>query len=190
LVGLNLYVIAGNDPINEIDPLGLLTAIIIGGASPPSRGHPSGNPFGHASIAITGSGVYSFGTLTDAGSSLTDFLNRQAAYRDSVVYILDTTPEQEKVILDYLKSKLNKRLERYPDNCAHRTSEALKAAGVAPPGLTRMLYGDSFDLGENLNGNWPAAIGEALNEAGTLQIPVLRGTMLPTNFLTGFNPKR
>jgi len=52
-----------------------------------------------------------------------------------------------------------------------------------------MPHSDSFDLGENVNGNWPSLIGDALNNAGALQISVPKGTTLPANFLTGFNPK-
>jgi RHS repeat-associated protein len=180
---INLYRFAGNNSINNVDPLGLLTAVIVGLPT-------SSNPFGHAAIATTGNGVVSFGTGTEFGSNLTDYLNNQATYRDSAVYILDTTPEQEKAINDYLKTKKGKPINKYPDNCARRTTDAMKAGGVAPPGLTRMPHSDSFDLGNNVNGYWPSGIGDALNELGTLQIPVPQGTTLPPNFLTGFNPKK
>ncbi len=188
--GLNLYTYVWNSPLNFVDPYGLATAVIIGGPSPSGPDNSSGNPFGHASIAFTGNGVYSFGTGTDQGSSLTDFLNKQATYRDSTVYILNTTPEQEKAMMDYLKKQKGKPINKYPDNCAHRTTEALKAGGAAPDDLTRMPRSDSFDLGNNVNGNWPSLIGDALNQPGNLQIPVPKGTTLPPNFLTGFNPKK
>ena len=188
-VGLNLYTYVGNNPLNVLDPFGLLTAVFVGGPSPADDQNSSGNPFGHAAIAITGNGIYSFGTPEKPGSSFTDFLNNQATYRDGTVYILNTTPEQEQAILDYLKKQKGKKLGRYPDNCAHRTSEALKAGGAASPGLTQMPHSDSFDLGENVNGNWPSLIGDALRDAGTLQISVPKGSTLPPNFLTGFNPK-
>ncbi|HWW03186.1 MAG TPA: RHS repeat-associated core domain-containing protein [Candidatus Acidoferrum sp.] len=189
--GINLYEFVGNDPVDNIDPFGLLTAVFVGGPSPADAQNPSGNPFGHAAIGFTGQGIYSFGTPEQPGSSFTDFLNNQAKYRDGTVYILDTTPEQEKAMIDYLKKVKKERphLGRYPDNCAHRTTGALKAGGAAPPDLTRMPHSDSFDLGENVAGNWPSLIGDALNNAGALQISVPKGTTLPANFLTGFNPK-
>ena len=102
---------------------------------------------------------------------------------------MNTTPEQEQAMIDYLNKQKGKKLGRYPDNCAHRTTEALKAGGAAPPDLTRMPHSDSFDLGENVNGNWPSLIGDALKNAGALQIPVPKGGALPANFLTGFNIK-
>lgn len=183
LGGLNLYGYVGNNPVNYIDPLGLLTAVIIGLPT-------SSNPFGHAAIATTGNGVVSFGTGTQFGSDLPDYLNKQAAYRGSTVYVLNTTPEQEKAINDYLKTKKGKPINKYPDNCAHRTTEALEAGGVAPPDLTQMPHSDSFDLGGNVNGNWPSGIADALNDPGNLQISVPQGTTLPPNFLTGFNQKK
>jgi RHS repeat-associated protein len=187
--GLNLYTYVENSPLNYVEPYGLATAVIIGGPSPSGPDNSSGNPFGHASIAFTGNGVYSFGTRTDPGSSLTDFLKKQAGYRDSTVYILNTTPEQEKAMMDYLK-KQSPDIQKYPDNCAHRTTEAMKAGGVAPSDLTRMPHSDSFDFGANVNGNWPSLIGKALqDDPGVLQIAVPKGTTLPPNFLTGFNPK-
>jgi hypothetical protein len=187
--GPNVYTYVGNNPINAVDPYGLLTAVVIGGPSPASPEHPSGNPFGHAGIAFTGQGVYSFGSTEPLGSDLTAYLNDEALRRDSTVYILNTTPEQEQAMIAYLKKPKRKPLPRYPDNCAYRTTEALKAGGVAPAGLTHMPHSDSFDLGENVNGNWPSLIGDALEEAGTLQIFVPKGTTLPAKFLTGFNPK-
>jgi uncharacterized protein RhaS with RHS repeats len=180
--GINLCGYVQNNPVNFIDPLGLLTAVIIGLPT-------SSNPFGHAAIATTGNGVVSFGTGTTFGSDLTAYLNNQATYRDNTVYILNTTPEQEKAINDYLKTKKGKPINKYPDNCAHRTTDALKAGEVAPPDLTRMPHSDSFDLGGNVNGNWPSSIADALDNSGNLKISVLKGTTLPPNFLTSFNPK-
>jgi RHS repeat-associated protein len=170
--GINLHQFVANNPINEIDPLGLLTAVIIGGPT-------SSNPFGHASIGFTGNGIYSFGTGTGLGSSFTEFLNNQATYRNSTVYILNTTPQQEQAMIDYLNKQKGKPLHDYPDNCAHRTSGALNAGGVAPPDL---MFLD--------NGDWPGIIGNLLNDnSGNLQISILKGTMLPPKFLTSFNPK-
>jgi RHS repeat-associated protein len=171
--GLNLYGYVGNNPVNEVDPLGLLTVVAIG--------HGQGlNVFGHAAIATTGNGVVSFGTGTTFDSSFTDYLNNQATYRDTTLYVLNTTPSQEQAINNYLNTQKGKPINSFPDNCAHRTSAALDAGGVAPPNL--MLPGnDDFpsDLANILGGN-----------PGNLQISIPKGTTLPPNFLTGFNPKK
>ena len=94
----NLYRFAANNPINYYDPLGLLTVVVIGGPSP-------NNPFGHSSIGFTGNGIYSFGTGTALGSSFTDYINNQATYRDSTLYVLNTTPQQEQNMIDYIKQQ-------------------------------------------------------------------------------------
>ena len=171
--GINLYGYVRNNPINYFDPLGLLTVVAIG--------QPQGdNPFGHAAIATTGNGVVSFGTGTTFDSNFTDYLNKQATYRDTTLYVLNTTPSQEQAINDYLKTQKGKPINLYPDNCAHRTSAALNAGGAAPPDL---MFLDNGDL--------PAVLGNMLGEdPGNLQISVPKGTTLPPNFLTGFNPKK
>ena len=116
--GINLYGYVGNNPINAIDPLGLVTVVSVGLPT-------SSNPFGHVSIATTGNGVVSFGTGTQFGSSFTDYLNNQSTYRSTTLYFLNTTPDQEKAINDYLKTQKGKPINSYPDNCANRTSSAL-----------------------------------------------------------------
>lgn len=141
--GLNLYGYVGNNPINRVDPLGLLTVVVVGGPSPSSPDNSSGNPLGYASIAVTGGGIYSFGTgykdsngifHQELGTSFTDFLHRQAEYRDSTLYVLNTTPDQEKAILDYLK-KQSPKIEKYPDNCAEEAKvRAAKADGESHRG--------------------------------------------------------
>ncbi|MFD2258145.1 hypothetical protein ACFSSA_15815, partial [Luteolibacter algae] len=122
-----------NNPINGIDPLGLATAITIGCKT-------SGNPFGHTAIAFTGQGVFTFGTgaAHPLGSSFTDYLDAQAKYRDTNVYILPTTPAQEKAIADYLKKLKGKPLpnakkeplDAMKDNCNTRTMDGLNAGGI------------------------------------------------------------
>ena len=172
--GINLYGYVGNDPIGLVDPLGLECAVQIGAWAPGSI-----NIFGHAAAATSGQGVYSFGTTTKTASSFSDYLAKQAGYRDSMVYVLSTTPEQEKLINDYLRP-LKDNLPAVPgkdsgDNCAARTNEALKKAGL--------------DVGEN---GTPAELQRALekmvNDGKALRFSVPRGST-PNNAWETFNPR-
>jgi hypothetical protein len=140
--GTNLYRYVGNNPVYMIDPFGLWTAVVIGGGT-------AGNPFGHVGIGVSGSGIYSFGTTGIApGSSFTGYLQAQAAYRSSDVYFINTTPEQESKILQFLQS-LDPNLPKVPsadshDTCATRVNDALGQAGFLDPSLGFMPF---FNLG-------------------------------------------
>lgn len=111
--------------------MGLDTVVVLGGTT-------GGNPFGHVAIGFTGQGVYSYGTNTLLGGKLTDYLASQAAYRDSFVYILKTTPDQEAKmrdeILKYRSTPLpDPRKDPFGaarDTCATRTQSALEAGGI------------------------------------------------------------
>jgi hypothetical protein len=185
--GINLHTYVYNNPVNYYDPLGFLTVVVIGGPSPASSDNSSGNPFGHASIAVSGNGVYSFGTRKqDIGGSFTDFLNWQATYRDSTLYVLNTTPSQEQKILDYLK-KQSPNIEKYPDNCANRVINALGAGGIDLT-ETSLASPIGFPIAQRIN-NFPDEIAYALGSHGPLQISFPKGSTLPGSFLTGFNPK-
>ena len=130
--GVNTFAYAGAGPIHYVDPRGLLTAVIVGLPT-------SGNPFGHVAIAFSGEGIYSFGTNTPLGASLTDYLATQSSYRNSEVILLDTTPAQEQTMIQSLESKANKPLPdpkknavaALHDTCATRTRDALAAAGIS-----------------------------------------------------------
>jgi RHS repeat-associated protein len=131
LGALNLYAYVGNTPVNASDPHGLLTAVVYGVPV-------SGNPFGHIAIATSGQGVTSFGTDTPFGSSLTEYLLAQSSYRDQIVSIILTTPEEEAKIQEYLAQFYDQPLPKVPsadshDTCATRTGGALAAAGFYDP---------------------------------------------------------
>lgn len=133
----NLFRYCHNDPINKTDPMGLDTAVAIGGARWDSWGD-SPNPLGHASLALTGQGTFSFGTGTMPGTNFTSFLGDQSAHRWTAVYILKTTPAQEAAMKKNLEGSREKG--RLPDifkdpagaskdNCATRTADALREGG-------------------------------------------------------------
>ncbi|MBB5347171.1 carboxypeptidase regulatory-like domain-containing protein [Desulfoprunum benzoelyticum] len=124
----NLYGYVANDPVNFIDFDGLETLVIINGPTPR-------NPFGHTAIATTGSGLYSPGNnpnaknLNYAGSSVTEYIEKESKRRESLAFILPTTSAQEEKIINFMKGKTTKT-EAFPDNCAARVGGALGAGGV------------------------------------------------------------
>ena len=126
----NFFSFVAADPLNHVDLTGLAVMVMVGGPT-------EGNPFGHVAVAVTGSGVYSFGTGTALGSSVTDYLSRQASYRDTSIYILNSTADQDSKILSRLRS-YEDNLPPVPgpdsdDTCATRTNRALMDANFRDP---------------------------------------------------------
>ena len=128
--GLNRYGYALQNPLKYVDPRGLDFAVI-------ENGPTDDNPIGHSAIAITGAGVFSFGNGTQPGSSLRDYVLREAPRRDTRIYIVSTTPDQDKAALEYL-SQFGSNLpgpflrDLFVENCSTRTNGALGAAGIFP----------------------------------------------------------
>lgn len=112
-------------------------SVIVGGYQGSGVNFP-----GHVAIACTGEGTYSYGTKTEAGSPLVDYLTKQAAYRNSILFMIPASRTQINVIVSYLKT-----LPRFPDvfaepdraydTCASRTNEALPRAGLMTYAATR-----------------------------------------------------
>jgi uncharacterized protein RhaS with RHS repeats len=180
--GFNTYGYVFQNPVRGIDPLGLATAVIVGGPT-------SGNPAGHTAVATTGHGVESFGTQTPSGSSLTDYLENQAKYRSSTVYIIATTPEQEAAIRDRL-SQFPVDLPGVPsfdsdDTCATRTNSALSAAGLYDPSNPWATLGSVLGIHSPL----PEATGATGNHYSRgNNIPIPQGAANIPESLNEFNP--
>jgi RHS repeat-associated protein len=172
--GWNRFAYVGGNALGAVDPLGLDTAVIVGGAT-------GGNPFGHAAIAFTAQGVYSYGTGTPLGGNLTDYLASQATYRDSTVYVIKTTPEQEAMmrekVLKYRGTPLpDPRKDPWGaanDTCATRTQNSLAAGGVTS---ALAPYTSPFPT-------YTGALA-ARNASTTISIP--RGGEIPSH-LSSFN---
>jgi RHS repeat-associated protein len=82
--GLNLYGYVVQDLVNNFDPTGLDTVGIVGAHKPWSA-----NTAGHVAMAITGSGMFSFGKNTEIGANVVDHVSQQSKVRDQYIYIYD-----------------------------------------------------------------------------------------------------
>jgi RHS repeat-associated protein len=132
--GINLYAYSGNNPTNFMDPKGLDIAVI-------ENGPTDGNPIGHTAIAVTGYGVFSFGNADPnregrniIGGSLKDYIFRELPRRNTTIYIIKTTPEQDRRAVEALramdKESALTRSAILWDNCSARANRGLDAAGI------------------------------------------------------------
>jgi RHS repeat-associated protein len=182
VAGGNFYAYVLNRPTNFRDPSGMDIAVI-------ENGPTSGNPFGHTALAITGEGVYSFGNGYFPGRSLEDYLLRESPRRDTVVYIIHTTPAQDAAALAYLKSKIGKPLGGVlKDNCSTRSNNALDAAGIPRlgpriPGAVNLPTDTLDELGIT-----PGSAGARAAAAGATAVPIPKGTTTIPGSLNQFEP--
>ena len=118
------------NPLQFIDPLGYSSLIIHNGPVPD-------NPFGHGALAIDNVGVISFGTGDEKGISLRNYLKKMQPRRDSVIWIVNTTPEEEAC----MKEEANKIRESKQglgiayNNCFSRTNAIFAKCGMTNPHL-------------------------------------------------------
>jgi uncharacterized protein RhaS with RHS repeats len=180
--GPSTYAYVLNSPLMYIDPSGLDTLVLVGGPT-------AGNPFGHVAMAFTGQGVYSYGTGTPFGSSLNDYLNKQAAYRATTAYDLPTTPQQEQQMMAYLQGNYSPQSSgKYSiiknHDCASAVTGALSSVGIG----NGILDGVA-EAGGILLPQVPATPDlMAQSYPGTSIIQIPQGSTAPS-VLSSFNPK-
>jgi hypothetical protein len=175
--GVNTYAYVGGNPLTSVDPLGLETALIIGGPT-------ASNPAGHIALAFTGRGMFSFGTGTPLGGSVVEYLTQQLTYRSSTVYVLNTTAAQEAEMATYLSGlgPLPTWWKNPYDTCSTRTDNALRMAGFNNPfaGLPPRSIVPAFPSDFY-------ALGRRHSTQPSIQIPM--GTEVPST-LYSFDPPR
>jgi hypothetical protein len=145
-------------------------------------GPTKGNPIGHTAIAITGQGVYSFGNLVHCGSSLSKYLQREAPRRNTVVYVIKTTPAQDAAALAELQKsgECYRKLPKAFGNCSDISNRALTAAGIPelPPNL-------DFP---GLDSLFPGSAGDRAASAGATPINIPQNSPVLPGGLQGFEP--
>ena len=189
---LNLYSYVRNIPTVKADADGHAPDILV-----IENGPTEGNPIGHTAIAVTGQGVFSFGNSTKLGSSTTDYLSQQSSRRDTTVYVIKTTPEQDKAAVNAaLQQDQKGTVNVYPDNCSTRANAMLDAAGIpqaqgpvnpaypaAMPGPDPAIPGAAGQRAQQLGDNTSKL--DPPGQVQTIQIP--KGSSVPDS-LKQFNP--
>ena len=155
---INLYGYVINNPVTYKDPSGLDITVI-------ENGSTSGNPLGHTALSVSGCGLITFGNADPNNpgrnaicGDFNEYINREATRRDSVIYTIPTTPEQDRAAID-------KALEidywRFPlelktiamDNCSLRSNQILDAAGIQNNRLPDIFPGSAGRRAYNLGAN-------------------------------------
>lgn len=195
-MNLSLYHYGALNPLVFIDPDGNAdkVAVIYGGAQtldPITAFSERKNPFGHVAIAFSGEGVVSFGTGDKGTPGLSEYLGRQSEYRDSIVHVIDVTPQQKKEMLEYAKSLTGKYLPAVPsadsnDTCATRTNEILKKGGMEDPSRSPVVEAmESLGLAKDTVSNMPTDTARTASAYASHSYKVPKGTdvkALPQEF--------
>jgi RHS repeat-associated protein len=140
---VNLFGYVKNRPLMYKDPKGLDIVVI-------ENGPTDGNPIGHTALGVTGCGVITYGNANPNNPGINgicggfkEYINREAQRRDTILYVIPTTPEQDKLAIDkafeidYWRPALAFKTIGL-DNCSIRSNEILDAANV--PNNTWLPY--------------------------------------------------
>jgi RHS repeat-associated protein len=175
----NFYPYTLNRPTNFRDPDGMDIAVI-------ENGPTNGNPLGHTAIAISGQGVYSFGNNTKCGSSLADYLHREAPRRNTVIYIIRTTPAQDAAALADLRAQggCERTLPKIYGNCSSIANSALTAAGIPRLPEFNPINGEPLLSGDFI----PGTAGLRAAGAGANSINIPKNSPTLPGGLQGFEP--
>ncbi len=168
--GANFYTYALDSPLRFVDPFGLDILVIENGPI------GSGNFIGHTAIGITGKGMFSYGNGTKQGSSIEDYLNREAGRRNTDVYVLKTTREQDEAAYKAVVPDVG--LGKLKDNCASRSNHILDAAGIPYP--TCSWWCDEPDTATT---NVPGYAGRRALAAGADHFAIPKGSAIPPALL-------
>jgi hypothetical protein len=112
----------------------------------PSR--PGG--IGHAAVATTGAGVYSFGGYQPDSGSFSKDLQFETGFTNVVVVVLPTTQQQEQLIHNAMSNSIKQPYFLGLYDCSTSVLDALYGAGVAVAQTLQALSGDaplSLDAG-------------------------------------------
>lgn len=99
----------------------------------PTLGKGGNNPFGHTAVALTQSGLYSFGNSTNLGTSVSEYLIKQLEKREIWAVSFAISDDQTRKIMGYLghfpKDRPNDGINLVT-TCATRTGNVLREAGM------------------------------------------------------------
>jgi RHS repeat-associated protein len=121
----NRYVYANNNPVSNIDPDGRDILVITGG-----RRSGSTNVFGHVAASVQGYGMASYGTATSLGSSTTQYITEQSAFRTQTVSVISTTPSQDAQAVNFIKTNQSQNTATIIDNCSVKTNLIINASSI------------------------------------------------------------